>query len=98
MDYKCECSGMEDKMILSNLDLLREQDVLKFVVGSKSDLDKMKEIINEFKLKCRVYVSPVFGMIEAHELVEYVLDNKLNNVTVQVQLHKIIWNPDMRGV
>ena len=98
MDYKCECSGMEDEMILSNLDLLREQDVLKFVVGSKSDLDKMKEIIDEFKLKCRVYVSPVFGMIEAHELVEYVLDNKLNNVTVQVQLHKIIWNPDMRGV
>ena len=58
----------------------------------------MKEIIDEFKLKCRVYVSPVFGMIEAHELVEYVLDNKLNNVTVQVQLHKIIWNPNERGV
>lgn len=98
MDYKCGASGMEHLMNTNNLEKLAEQDVLKFVVGSISDLNRMKEIIQNYKLRCRVYVSPVFGMIEPHELVEYVLENNLEDVTVQVQLHKIIWNPNMRGV
>ena len=38
------------------------------------------------------------GMIEPAELVEFVLENKLEDVTVQVQLHKIIWDPNKRGV
>ena len=98
MDYKTSASGMEDRMMLSNLKALKETDVLKFVVGSKHDLDTMKRIIEEYEPECRIYVSPVFGMIEAHELVEYVLENNLDNVTVQVQLHKIIWDPNKRGV
>lgn len=98
MDYKCGASGMEHLMNTNNLELLGRHDVLKFVVGSISDLDRMKEIIENYKLRCRVYVSPVFGMIEPRELVEYVLANNLEDVTVQVQLHKIIWNPNMRGV
>lgn len=98
MDYKSPSSGMEEFMLLSNLAYLFKGDVLKFVVGSKEDLDRMKEIIEEYQPVCNVYVSPIFGMIEPAEIVEYVLENKLNNVRVQVQLHKIIWNPDMRGV
>lgn len=98
MDYKSPSSGMEEFMLLSNLAYLFEEDVLKFVVGSKEDLDRMKEIIEEYQPVCNVYVSPIFGMIEPAEIVEYVLENKLNNVRVQVQLHKIIWNPNMRGV
>ena len=98
MDYKTSASGMEDRMMLSNLKALKETDVLKFVVGSKHDLDTMKRVIEEYEPECRIYVSPVFGMIEAHELVEYVLENNLDNVTVQVQLHKIIWDPNKRGV
>lgn len=98
MDYKCGASGMEQYMRLENLYLLESLDVLKFVVGSRADLDKMKQIIEEYRPCCRIYVSPVFGMIEPAELVEYVLENKLEDVTVQVQLHKIIWNPNKRGV
>ena len=44
------------------------------------------------------YVSPVWGKIEPRELVEYVRKEKLAEVCVQVQLHKIIWEPDRRGV
>lgn len=98
MDYKCASSGMEDRMILSNLQLLQPKDVIKFVVSSYNELEKMEYILEESGCKARPYVSPVFGAIEPKELVEYVLDNNLNNVTVQVQLHKIIWNPNMRGV
>lgn len=98
MDYKCASSGMEDRMILSNLQLLQPKDVIKFVVSSYNELEKMEYILEESGCKARPYVSPVFGAIEPKELVEYVLDNKLYDVTVQVQLHKIIWNPNMRGV
>lgn len=98
MDYKCASSGMEDKMILWNLYLLQPKDVIKFVVSNYNELEKMEYILEETGCKAQPYVSPVFGAIEPKELVEYVLDNKLNNVKVQVQLHKIIWNPNMRGV
>ena len=58
----------------------------------------MEYILESSKCKAQPYVSPVFGAIEPSELVEYILDNKLNNVKVQVQLHKIIWEPTKRGV
>lgn len=98
MDYKCACSGMEDKMVLSNLEFLQPKDAIKFVVSNYNELEKMEYILEQSKCKARPYVSPVFGAIEPKQLVEYVLDNNLNDVTVQVQLHKIIWNPNMRGV
>ena len=98
MDYKCASSGMEDKMKLLNLHLLQPKDVIKFVVSNYNELEKMEYILEESECKARPYVSPVFGAIDPKDLVEYVLDNNLNDVTVQVQLHKIIWNPNMRGV
>lgn len=98
MDYKCASSGMEDKMKLLNLHLLQPKDVIKFVVSNYNELEKMEYILKESGCKARPYVSPVFGAIDPKDLVEYVLDNNLNDVTVQVQLHKIIWNPNMRGV
>lgn len=98
MDYKCASSGMEDKMKLWNLKVLQPKDVIKFVVSNYNELEKMEYILEESGCKAQPYVSPVFGAIEPKELVEYILDNKLNNVKVQVQLHKIIWNPNKRGV
>lgn len=98
MDYKSISSGMYLHNNENNLNLLTEKDVLKFVVGSLQDLDDMKQVLEKHDIKARVFVSPVFGQIEPRELVEYVLANNLNNVTVQVQLHKIIWDPEQRGV
>lgn len=98
MDYKSISSGMNKHNDLSNLVLLTDKDVLKFVVGTAEDLEDMKRILAMYPLKCRVFVSPIFGQIEPRELVDYVLASKLYNVTVQVQLHKIIWDPEERGV
>ena len=44
------------------------------------------------------YVSPVWGKITPAALVDYVKEKELSEVCVQVQLHKIIWSPDKRGV
>ncbi len=98
MDWKSRYSGESDKMIVDNLKLLRKQDVLKFVVANKEDLEQMKEIVLNNKLKCNIFVSPVFNQIEAKDIVKYLMDNKLNMVRMQLQLHKYIWEPSMRGV
>ena len=98
MDYKTASSGEEDKMDLDNLKILNSRDVLKFVVGTVQELDKMKQIITEYKPNGHIFVSPIFGKIEPKQLVDYVLENNLQNVRVQVQLHKIIWSPETRGV
>lgn len=98
MDYKSPSSGMEKRMILENLSFLTSEDVLKFVVGSEEDLDKSLEILEQYQPNCQIYFSPVFKEIEPKEIVDFILYHKLNNCKVQVQLHKIIWDPKERGV
>ena len=98
MDYKSISSGMVDKLNHENLKYLRNQDVLKFVVGNKEDLDDMKRIIEIYSPSCNIFVSPIFTKIELSDMVDYIKDNKLNDCRIQVQLHKIIWEPNQRGV
>lgn len=100
MDYKLPSSGMENHMRTENFFALEKKDTVKFVSGSRADLERALEIIREYGLigKCAVYISPVFGEIEPTEIVDFMLENKLNGVNVQLQMHKFIWNPKMRGV
>lgn len=100
LDYKLPGSGMESEMNLDNYEDLRKEDTVKFVVSNRKDLDKTKEIIEEYGLldKCKVYISPVFGRIEPAEIVDYMVEHKMNKVNMQLQLHKFIWDPDMKGV
>ena len=98
MDYKCPSSGMENHMDCRNFELLSKNDVLKFVVGSQEDLDKSLQIIEQYNPQAQIYFSPVFDKIEPKEIVEYLLDHKMYDCKVQIQLHKIIWNPNERGV
>ncbi len=100
MDYKLPGSGMEDKMFVDNLKILRKKDTVKFVVGSEFDLKRAKMIIDEYNLigKCNIYLSPVFGKIDPANIVEFMKENHLNNVNLQLQLHKFIWDPEKRGV
>ena len=100
MDYKSPSSGMEDKMCTDNFALLQENDTVKFVVGSEKDLQTALKIIRQYSLteKCHVYLSPVFGKINPQEIVSFMLQNHLNKVRLQLQLHKFIWNPNERGV
>lgn len=98
MDYKCPSSGETSKMCEANLMKLAEHDVLKFVVGTREDLDTMKKVLHDYHIRAQVYVSPVFGKIDPAEIVDYLIENKLYNVFLQLQYHKIIWDPEKRGV
>ena len=101
LDYKTLSSNANDKMILTNLEKLRETDVLKFVCN-KDDLSDITNVLKKYNIKSYIYLSPIFNEIEPSELVEYL--KRLNNIVntdkirVQVQLHKIIWDPKERGV
>lgn len=100
MDYKLPGSGMESKMLLDNFAVLRECDTVKFVAGSMEDLIRAKDIIDKYQLvdKCHVYISPVFDRITPDKIVDFMMENCMNKVNLQLQMHKVIWDPEMRGV
>ena len=100
MDYKLPSSGMEDFMNPDNFSVLSEKDTVKFVVGCLEDMERAKDVIEKYELikKCHVYLSPVFEGIEPSEIVDYMLKNNLNGVNLQLQMHKLIWDPNARGV
>lgn len=97
VDWKCPSSGMESKMNPKAFETLREQDVLKFVVGSNEDLQSALHVIKKYNPKCSIYFSPVFGY-DAKNIVEFMKDHKLNDCKVQLQIHKYIYDPNARGV
>ena len=100
MDYKAPSSGGEQGMRMENFAYLLPEDSVKFVCGSREDLNRAGEIIREQNLisRCHVYFSPVFGRLEPVEIVNYILENRLNDVRIQIQMHKVIWDPEKRGV
>ncbi len=100
MDLKCPGSGMAEHNRMENLALLRNVDTVKFVVSDRTDLMWMREQVEKYQLaeRCEVYISPVFGRIDPQEIVEYIKEYTMNDVRVQLQLHKYIWDPVKRGV
>lgn len=98
MDWKSISSGESNKMLSDNIQHLFPFDVIKFVIGSKEDFNQMCEVIKNNNIRCHVFVSPVFGKIDPSEIVDLMKDAKLNNVRMQLQIHKFIWDADKRGV
>lgn len=100
MDYKLPSSGMEIMMRTANFDLLTYGDTVKFVAGNTEDLERARDVIDMYSLKdrCSVYISPVFGQIGPDEIVGFMKANRMNDVNLQLQMHKIIWDPEKRGV
>jgi len=100
VDFKLPSSNMTEKMNLNNLKVVDSDDVYKFVVGSREDLQISYNIIKKYDLtsKCLVYLSPVSGNIDMQEIVEFMKEENLNNVRLQIQLHKVIWDKNLRGV
>ncbi len=99
LDVKCPGSGMVDRMYWPNLDRLAPRDEVKFVIKDRADYEWAREVVCSRNLatRCTVLMSPVFGEADARQLAEWVLADKLP-VRFQLQMHKQIWAPDMRGV
>ncbi|MCZ8512120.1 radical SAM protein [Paenibacillus filicis] len=98
MDYKLPDSGEEDKMVMSNFPLLRGQDEVKFVIGSERDFMAAKEVLEANPTKALPLFSPVWETMPPEKLVRLMLEHGLSHVKLNMQLHKIIWDPAARGV
>lgn len=100
VDYKLPSSGMNDKMHLENYNNLTSNDVVKCVIQDEVDLTVALDFIQAYKLNetLTVILSPCYESIAPALMVERIKDLKLNRVRVQMQLHKWIWDPNMRGV
>jgi len=99
LDVKCPGSGMTDRMYWPNVERLRSSDEAKFVIKDRDDYDWAKATVTRLGIdrRCTVLFSPVFGALDPRRLAEWVLADRLP-VRYQLQLHKLIWAPDMRGV
>ena len=99
LDVKCPGSGMSDRMHWPNLDRLSMKDEAKFVLADRADYEWARQVLEQHELatRCTVLMSPVFGSLDPRQLAEWVLADRLP-VRLQLQLHKLIWAPDMRGV
>jgi 7-carboxy-7-deazaguanine synthase len=100
MDLKTPGSGEADKNLWSNIDHLALRDEVKFVIGSREDYEWSRDNVEHYKLPSRcqaVLFSPIFGRIDPRQIVEWILEDKLN-VRFQLQMHKFIWSTTQRGV
>jgi 7-carboxy-7-deazaguanine synthase len=99
MDLKCPSSGMEKKNLYENVQYLKSTDELKFVIGNREDYEWSVEKLNKYHLqgKCEILFSVVFGELEPVDLVNWILEDKLD-VRFQLQMHKYIWHTETKGV
>ena len=99
VDFKCPSSGMEKKNLWSIVNDLQPHDEVKFVIGDREDFDWAKEMLNKYSLneKCSILFSPTFCKIDPSLIVEWILEGDIP-VRMQLQMHKHIWESEVKGV
>ncbi len=108
MDVKTPGSKMNRDTWIKNLEFLKPSDELKFVITSAEDYEWARTQLREFRLadRCSVLFSPANhhkespGSIQGFDptvLAEKILEDQLP-VRFQLQLHKLLWGAERRGV
>src|SRR5262245_41117988 len=99
IDIKCPGSDESQKMHWANIDLAAHHDEFKFVISSRADYEWSKGIYSD-KLQQRqnpVLFSPSHDDLPPAELAKWILEDGLP-IRLQLQIHKYIWGPNVRGV
>ncbi|MBI4568546.1 MAG: radical SAM protein [Planctomycetes bacterium] len=99
IDVKTPSSGEVHRHRWENMALLTADDEVKFVVGTREDYEYAREVVGRHRLeqRCAVLFSPVHGKLPPTDLARWMLADG-QGARLQVQLHKVIWGPDARGV
>ncbi|MDE2234065.1 MAG: 7-carboxy-7-deazaguanine synthase QueE [Gammaproteobacteria bacterium] len=92
MDLKTPDSGENHRNLYSNIQFLRGKDQVKFVICSRRDYQWACDVLLEYKLpsRCQVLFSPSHEQLNATELAEWMLADRLP-VRLQLQIHKYLW-------
>ncbi len=100
VDYKLPSSGMWGKFDWGNIHAMDAGDDLMFVIRNKTDYDVAKEIVSAVKAENDRVVcnfSPCWGVLPKEKLIKWIIRDTLN-VKFSLQLHKVVWGPNKRGV
>jgi 7-carboxy-7-deazaguanine synthase len=99
VDVKTPASGESHRMRWEVLEGLRRQDAVKFVLADHADYQWAAEIIRSRRLAehTEVLLSPVHGKLDPKDVVQWMLRDHLP-ARLNLQIHKLIWSPDTRGV
>lgn len=102
VDLKCPGSGEAENNRWENLELLTENDEVKFVLADRVDYEWARQVVTDRGLDriCPVHLSPVGepgGVLDPADLAAWILEDRLP-VRLSLQLHKSLWGADARGV
>jgi 7-carboxy-7-deazaguanine synthase len=100
MDIKCPSSNESDSFLMENINFLTARDEVKFVIGSRQDYEFAKSIIENDLARIsqkKIHLSPVFGQISFQDIAAWMIEDNLH-ARFSPQQHKIIWDPNTRGV
>ena len=99
LDVKTPDSGAANSFLSENLRFINASTEFKFVICSDGDFDWAENFCRQHELfeKFIVLYSPSYGQITERWLAEKILSAR-SGARLQLQLHKYIWNPELRGV
>lgn len=94
MDVKCPSSGICKYNILDNMMNLQAKDEVVFVISDKCDYNYAKKVINQYPTEATLVFSPCFdedwNPIISDKLIDWMINDRLFNVRVSVQMHKCL--------
>jgi 7-carboxy-7-deazaguanine synthase len=98
VDVKTPGSG-EETRDFAYLDRLERHDEVKFVVASAEDFRWSLDVVRRHRLEGRVEVlfSPVWGAVDPKDLARWMLEAPVD-ARLSLQVHKVIWGAEARGV
>lgn len=102
VDWKMPAAGQEAAAAMKsqNWAILDNRDAVKFVVGSVEEaaLAGQRAAKAGLRGRCAVLLSPVWGQVEPAALVQAMKERGLNDMRLQLQMHKLIWPGEAKGV
>lgn len=99
VDFKAPASGEVESNLIDNVQALTSRDEVKLVLADRADYEWARDFMKRHELasRCALLMSPVWGELEPQALARWILEDHLP-VRMQVQLHKVVWDPKARGV
>ncbi|MCK9555236.1 radical SAM protein [bacterium] len=98
MDIKCPLSGQSGSFFAKNMEYIKSEDEIKFVISGRKDYLWAKRVVKKIEgKKCNILFSPAYGLLKASDLAGWILEDDLK-VRLNLQLHKVIWPNRTRGV
>jgi 7-carboxy-7-deazaguanine synthase len=112
VDVKCPGSGEAGKFRTENLAVIGKGDEIKFVIADRADYEFAREFASENRLKevaGEVIFSPAFRknargsrdaancLLDPQELAKWIVEDNIP-VRLGLQIHKFIWEPQVKGV